>query len=100
MKTQLRKNFHSISLKCIFPNKSFVTLQMGYEDTGGRGKGVTQEAFNQCMSAFSKAHAKRFDNKRFASNGDFIDALNAKLEGEMIADPLTLAYKIEEFADA
>jgi hypothetical protein len=99
MKTQLRKNFHSISLKCIFPNKSFVTMQMGYSDTGGRGQGVTQAAFDGVMAAFAKAHAKRFENGRFASNGDFIDALNAKLESDAgIADPITLAQKIEEFA--
>jgi hypothetical protein len=96
MKTQLRKNFHSISLKCIFPNKSFVTMQMGYSDTGGRGQGVSQDAFNGVMAAFAKAHKNRFD--KFASNGDFIDALNAKLESDSIANPIVLAQKIEEFA--
>ena len=99
MKTQLRKNFHSISLKCIFPNKSFVTLQMGYEDTGGRGQGVTQAAFDYCMKAFSAAHAKRFD--RFANNGEFIDALNDKLSNDDgIADPITLGDRITDFANA
>lgn len=98
MKTQLRKNFHSISLKCIFENKSFITLQMGYNDTGGRGKGVTQAAFDGVMNAFAKVHKDRFESGKFSTNGDWIDALNAKLEADSIADPITLAYKIEEFA--
>lgn len=101
MKTQLRKNFHSISLKCILPNKSFVTLQMGYEDTGGRGQGVTQQAFDYIMAAFKAAHAARFKNNRFANNGEFIDALNETLAADDgIADFITLGDRISDFANA
>lgn len=103
MKTQFRNNFHSMSIKCIFANKSFVTLQMGYGGVGGRGQGVTQDAFDKVIGAFDRVYQRRFDSinggKKFENNGEFMQALNDKLAADNgIADPVTLAQKIEAFA--
>lgn len=99
MKTTLRNSFHNMSIQCRFPNKSYVTIQMNHSGVGGTGRGVTQAAFDQVIGAFDKAHKSRFTNKRFATNGEFMNALNAALASDDgIADPITLAQKIEEFA--
>lgn len=97
MKTTFRNNFHSMSIKCVFANKASITLQMGYSGVGGRGAGVTQAAFDGAIEAFDRLYQRRFESKQFENNGAFMQALNDHLAGQEIADPVTLAYKIDEF---
>lgn len=97
MKTQLRNSFHSMSLKCIFPNKAFVTMKLHYDGVSGSGRGVTQEAFNRVINAFDKSRGTV--GKRYKNNGEFMNALNELLSNDDgIADVITLAERVEAFA--
>lgn len=97
MKTTLRNSFHSMSIKCVFPNKADVTMKLHYDGVSGSGRGITQDAFNRVINAFDKCRGTV--GKRYANNGEFMNALNDQLKNDDgIGDVITLAERVEAFA--
>ena len=70
---------------------------MGYSDVGGTGKGVTREAFDTVLQAFSRLYSRRFVSGQFSTNGEFLNALNEHLRETDIKNTNELARAIEEF---